>query len=115
MAESNITSTALATAVPAKPTLTISIDDFDAVTLRLEQIGAIIKTFGIQLQETEEVPVSIEILAVSLLGFATFLTDTRRRLCDSVQCGGVEHECGTQGSCCHAGIGQSGHNQSANL
>ncbi len=68
---------------------TISTDDFDAVTLRLEQIVAIIKTLGIQFQETEEVPVSSEILAVSLLGFATFLADTRRRLCDSVQCGGA--------------------------
>jgi len=70
-------------------TITISTDDFDEVTLRLEQITAMANTLAIQLEETEEIPVSSGMLSLSILGLATFLADTRSRLCDSVQSGGA--------------------------
>lgn len=61
-------------------TVTMAAETYDAITLRLEQIGAIIEALGIQISETDEIPVSNITLAVSLAGFATFISDIREMM-----------------------------------
>ena len=57
----------------SRVTVTMPTEAYDAVTLRLEQVGAMIEALGIQICETDEIPVSNVTLGVSLAGFATFI------------------------------------------
>lgn len=70
-------------------TVTMAADTYDAVTLRLEQVGAMIHTLGIQIHETDEIPVSNVLLAVSLAGFATFIHDIREMMLGADHKGGA--------------------------
>lgn len=70
-------------------TITMSADHYDAVTLRLEQVGAMIKALGIQIHETDDIPVSSELLGVAMLGYATFVGDTKDMMLNAVVKGGA--------------------------
>lgn len=70
-------------------TVTMAAEAYDAVTLRLEQVGAMIEALGIQIHETDEIPVSNVTLAVSLAGFATFISDIREMMAAAAEKGGA--------------------------
>lgn len=79
----------MATNNSTAPLVRLPEDDLDAVTLRLEQVGAMISALSIQIRETEEIPVSNTLLSTSLAGFSTFIEDIRNRLIDGIEKGGA--------------------------
>lgn len=70
-------------------TVTMAADTYDAVTLRLEQIVAMIKATGIQVFDTDDIPVSNEVLGIAIQGYATFVADTREMMLDGIRKGGA--------------------------
>lgn len=70
-------------------TVTMAVDTYDDVTLRLEQIAAMIKAMGIQVSDTNHILVSGELLGIAMAGYATFVLDTREMMLSVIQKGGA--------------------------
>lgn len=70
-------------------TVTMAVDTYDAVTLRLDQIAAMIKALGIQVSNDHEISVSGELLGIAMDGYATFVLDTMEMMSCGIQKGGA--------------------------